>query len=93
MSERLQKSHLLAQDWNSEDMAARRGMLSEQLLNEHSRALQCCKAHHCVTSRTTICPGCFLFYGWAKPKAFIALPLEKVTDSLLEQSSVRRCSE
>lgn len=41
MSERLQKSHLLAQDWSRDDMAARRGMLSEQLLNEHSRMLQC----------------------------------------------------
>lgn len=36
---KLLQSYLLAQDWRREYKAARRGMLSERLRNEHSRAL------------------------------------------------------
>ena len=64
---KLLQSHLLAQDWRREYMAARRGMLSERLRNEHSRARQhwearplCNQPHHHLYRAA--------LRGWAKPE-------------------------
>ena len=66
---KLLQSHLLAQDWRREYMAARRGMLSERLQNELSHALQhwearpLCKQppHHLYR----VAPRCWANPSWA----------------------------
>lgn len=87
---KLLQSHLLAQDWRREYMAARRGMLSERLRNEHSRARQrwearplCHQPHHHLY-RAAI-------RGWAKPELQPAPVLGKTgAGKALEHSSVGR---
>lgn len=86
--EKLLQSHLLAQDWRREYMAARRGMLSERLRNEHSRALQhwkarplCNQPHHHLYRAVPRC--------WAKPELCTHPAPGKIrAGNTLEHSSV-----
>ncbi|KAF6327567.1 hypothetical protein mRhiFer1_008282 [Rhinolophus ferrumequinum] len=84
----LLQSHLLARDWRREYMAARRGMLSERLRNEHSRALQlwearplCNQPHHHLYRAASRC--------WAKPELCThPAPGKTRAGNTLEHSSV-----
>lgn len=87
---KLLQSHLLAQDWRGEYMAARRGMLSKRLRNEHSRALQCGEAqplcnqpHHHLYRAASRC--------WAKPQLHThPAPGKTGAGNALEHSCVGR---